>query len=325
MSGTNLSITLKAFDKSVNIGTAGVVSISTDEIPSHISDATAEVQVSLAAFNSLFAFHTDYNDVTDVMANDKFHYVHYESIPKSIGAESSFDISPAWVTSSPVASTNSFGGSFLPSQKRVKHDYVRRLSQLLFNTEYGVDLFTNEEALYVSVGEALNKALLQCFADLEKVSTHGDLASFPELKGDENHKYLLNDYGGNGSTHQNICYDLLNMVLKSCPERFVNLPSMEITNSALLEQLNGNIHKLYRIPFIDGDSVMIRVALKPAKDIRDSNDVIVTPGQNWFGEPQITINSNLVNKVDVERSYTIKLVLKISPNNSDEAINPPVL
>lgn len=321
MPPANLSITLKAFDKSVNIGTAGVVSISTDIIPNHVSDATAEVQVSLDAFKSLFAFHTDYNDVNDVIANDKFHYVHYESIPTSIGAGSNFDISPAWVTSSPIASLNSFGASFLQSQKRVKHDYVRRLSQLLFNTEYGVDLLTNEEAVYASVGEALNKALLQCFTDLVNVSTHGSLASKPLLKGEEDHRYLLNDYGGNGSTHENICYDLLNMVLKSCPERFVNLPSMEITDSALLEQLNGNTHKLYRIPFIDGDSVMIRVALKPAKDIVDSNNVVVTPGQNWFGEPQISINNVLVNKVDVERSYTIKLVLKANPNNSDAAID----
>jgi hypothetical protein len=61
---------------------------------------------------------------------------------------------------------------------------------------------------------------------------------------------------------------------------------------------------LYRLPFIDGDCIEIKVALKPAK-----GDAEGVGAQDWFGEPTMMVNGSSVNKVDNQRSYKIDLVL----------------
>jgi hypothetical protein len=291
---STISITLKAFDKAVNIGLAGSVS-SSDTLPVHTTDANATVNIGLTSFKNLFAFYTDYVDVDNSAAADVLHYIDGTVIPSSIGLQGSFDISPALVTLNPVISTNPAGGALTTGDLVVKKDYVRHLSKLLFNTEYGADLFVNEAELVVSVGAALNAALLQCFNDMKLVSTTG---TDPKLKGDANHKYLERDYSGtddNGS-RRNICAELFNVLLSTVPSRFVNLSSLEIDETAK-DIINPNASKLYRLPFIAGDSIVIKVALKPAVD------------QDWFGQDTMVVNGSAVDKVDNQRSYKIELVL----------------
>lgn len=296
MSQNNICITLKAFDKVVNIGLAGSVS-SPDILPVHVTDADATVNINLEAFKNLFAFYTDYVDVDNAAAQDVLHYIDGNVIPTSISNGDSFDISPALVTLHPVTNTTPAGANLQPGDLVVKKDYVRHLSKLLFNTEYGTDLFVNETELAVSVGEALNAALLQCFNDMRQVSTIG---TDPKLVGNDGNKYLLDDYSGskdNGS-RRNICAELFNVLLSSCPSRFVNLPNLEITNSLIHNQIDPAATKLFRLPFIDGDCVVIKVALKPAV------------AQDWYGQASMTVNGVTSNKVDNERSYKIELVLK---------------
>jgi hypothetical protein len=295
MSANNICITLKAFDKAVNIGVAGSVS-SADILPVHVTDADASVNINLDAFKALFAFYSDYVDVNNAAAEDVLHYIDGAVIPSSIPLGSHFDITSSLVTNRPVTSTTPSGAVLQSSELVVRKDYVRHLSKLLFNTEYGVDLFVNESELAVSVGEALNAALLQCFVDMIEVSTLGNDV---KLQGSANHKYLLDDYSGSkdNGVRRNICAELFNVLLSQCPSRFVNLPSLEITDQVVHDQIDPNAAKLYRLPLIVGDCIEIKVALKPALL------------QDWFGEPTMMVNGSSVNKVDNERSYKIDLVL----------------
>lgn len=303
----NICITLKAFDKVVNIGVAGSVS-SADILPVHVADADATVEINLEAFKNLFAFYTDYIDVNNIALEDKRHYIDTLAIPSSIALGSSFDISPALVTARPVTSTLPSGASLVGSELIVKKDYVRHLSKLLFNTEYGVDLFVNESELAVSVGEALNAALLECFVDMRDVATQGNN---DKLKGNLGNRYLYDDHSGtkdNGS-RKNICAELLNVLLNSCSSRFVQMQNLEIETS-IRNQIDPSAAKLYRLPFIDGDCIEIKVALKPAKN----NDQGLG-AQDWFGEPTMLnpVTGLTVNKADNQRSYKIDLVLKSPP------------
>jgi hypothetical protein len=291
----HICITLKAFDKAVNIDVAGSVS-SADTLPVHITDADATVNISLSAFKSLFAFYSDYVDVDNVVSSDKFHYIDGVVVPTSIANDQSpFYISNSLVTANPVTNVTPSGASLGDADMSVAKDYVRHLSRLLFNTEYGVDLFVNEEELVDSVKNALNAALLLCFNDMLEVSTKGADSA---LKGAADHKYLLDDYSGLNSTRRNICAELLNVLLRSRPERFTNMSSLEITDSAVRNQIDPAAAKLYRIPFIEDDCIEIKVALKPALS------------QDWFGEPSMMVNGASVDKVDNQRSYKIDLVLK---------------
>lgn len=295
-SPNNICITLKAFDKVVNIGVAGSVS-SADILPVHHTDADASVEIDLEAFKNLFAFYTDYVDVSNVSNSDVSHYIDAAAIPTSIDGLSPFNITSARVTARPVTSTTPSGASLTPSEMAVGSDYIRHLSRLLFNTEYGVDLFVNESELASSARSALNAALLECFNDMQSVSTTG---LDPKLRGNVFHRYLNDDYSGSkdDGCRRNICAELLNVLLNSCSSRFAELPSLEITDQVVHDRIDPNAAKLYRLPLIAGDCIEIKVALKPAL------------AQEWFGEPTMTVNGVTSNKVDNERSYKIDLVLR---------------
>jgi hypothetical protein len=300
MSQPNISITLKAFDKIVNIGVAGSVS-SADILPVHITDADARVNVSLEAFTNLFAFYTDYLDVNNVDSSDVFHYIDADASQGTISGDSHpFNIANALTTARPVTNTTPSGSALNPSDLIVKKDYVRHLSKILFNTEYGVDLFVNENELSDSVGLALNLALDHCLADMATVSTKGNDA---KLSGVYPHKYLLREYSGSldDGVRRNICAELLNVLLNSCSSRFMQLQNLEITDQAVHDRIDPSATKLYRLPFIDGDCIVIKVALKPSLQ------------QDWFGESTMLVNGSSVNKSDDQRSYKIELVLKNSP------------
>jgi len=301
MSVQNISITLKAFDKIVKLGVSGSVS-SADDLPSHVADADARVNISLPAFKNLFAFYTDYLDVSDVSNSDVHHYIDAGAFQGAIVGETHpFNISNALTTARPSTSTFPTGGPLGAGDLIVKKDYIRHLSKLLFNTEYGVDLFVNEDALTGSVGNALNLALENCLNDMASVSTTGNDA---KLSGEANHKYLLNEYSGSldDGVRRNICAELLNVLLNSCASRFTDLEdeTIKITDTAVHNRINPSVPKLYRLPFIDGDCIVIKVAIKPAE------------AQDWFGEPTMLLADGLtvVNKVNNERSYKIELVLK---------------
>jgi hypothetical protein len=298
----NICITLKAFDKVVNIGLAGSVS-SAEQLPVHLADADARVEINLDAFTNLFAFYTDNIDVNNISSEDVRHYIDVNAIPTSIALGSSFDISPALVTARPITLTFPTGAALGAGDLIVKKDYVRHLSKLLFNTEYGVDLFVNESELSVSVGAALNAALLQCFVDMMDVSTTGNN---DKLKGLSPNKYLNDDHSGsrdNGS-RKNICAELLNVLLNSCVSRFTQLQRLEVADAKRV-LIDPSVDKLYRLPFIDGDCIEIKVALKPA-----NGDAQGVGAQDWFGEPTMLVNGASVNKADIQRSYKIDLVLK---------------
>lgn len=293
----NICITLKAFDKAVNIGVAGSVS-SADILPVHVTDADATVNVSLSGFKDIFAFYTDYIDVNNLALEDVRHYIDRLAIPSMIKEDPQhpFNISSALVTARPVTGTTPSGASLSSSDLVVKKDYVRHLSKILFNTEYGVDLFVNESELAVSVGDALNIALESCFVDMNSVSTQGLDA---KLQGVFPYKYLLDDYSGSkdDGVRRNICAELLNVLLNSCASRFTQMQNLEITDQAVHDRIDPSAEKLYRLPFIDGDCIEIKVALKPAVN------------QDWFGESTMMVNGSSVNKVDNQRSYKIDLVL----------------
>jgi hypothetical protein len=169
----------------------------------------------------------------------------------------------------------------------------------------------NESELAVSVGEALNAALLECFVDMRDVATSG---TDDKLQGGLGFKYLLDDHSGskdNGS-RKNICAELLNVLLNSCASRFTQMQNLQISDQDIHDRIDPYAEKLYRLPFIDGDCIEIKVALKPAKN----NDQGVG-AQDWFGEPTMLnpVTGLPVNKSDNQRSYKIDLVLK----------NPPVV
>ena len=226
-------------------------------------DATAQCDVPLNDIKKIFAFQSDHFDVNDADAEDIRFYVDNDAIPE-------LNLRSNIVFSGEVINTNQTGSPLSGTDMLVQKDYVRHLAKLLFNTAYGVDLFINEDELVDSVGDALEQAWSYCMADLVNISIAG---SNSNLQGDdlnENHKYLLHDAkDAQDNDKFNIGRELLKMMVSRAPSRFTDLPTLAVNAEDVDESTANHIdpaaRNLYRLPFIVGDQLVMRVVIKPCE------------------------------------------------------------
>jgi hypothetical protein len=100
-------------------------------------DATANVDLKLAKFKSLFQFQTDSTEINDVVADDVKFRVVYANAPHSpLGMD---------IDTSANVVDGAIDGT--AGNKNITYDYTRYLALKLFNTHLGVDLFDNEAEL----------------------------------------------------------------------------------------------------------------------------------------------------------------------------------
>lgn len=267
---SGLSMSLLQFDKIVVLSQCGYISSGSYNPAFEEWDATAECNVSLDDIKNMFAFQSDHFDVNDLSEEDLRFYVDNSKIP-------SLDLSSNIVYSGSVIDTNQTGGVLTGSDMAVQKDYIRHLAKLLFNTAYGVDLFINEQDLVDSVKLALESAWASCVEDLTNISIVG---SDSNLVGDENHKHLRNDaLDANGKSTFNICRELFKMMISRASSRFTDLPQLAVDplDAAVIDP---NAQNLYRLPFIVGDQLVIRIVIKPCEHQESFKDPVVYPDAN---------------------------------------------
>jgi hypothetical protein len=258
-----ISMSLLQFDKIVVLSECGEIYEAAYDPSFNQWDATAQCNVSLNDIKNMFAFQSDHFDVDDVSANDIRFYVDNNAIPE-------LDLSSNLVFSGPVITTSPTGGTL---DMRLQKDYVRHLAKLLFNTAYGTDLFINEEDLVASVLAALQSAWSSCAADLLSISIIGDHAALTHNldSANEPHHYLLHDAVDENSNDKfNICREIFKMMVSRASSRFVDLEPLEIVDvvdgDAAKTRIDPNANNLYRLPFVPGDQLVMRVVIKPCED-----------------------------------------------------------
>ena len=255
-----ISMSLLQFDKTVVLSECGKI-YESPYIPTFDQwDATAQCDVPLIDIKKMFAFQSDHFDVNDADAEDIRFYV-------DNGAISPLNVRSNIVYSGEVINTNQTGGSLSGSDMLVQKDYVRHLAKLLFNTAYGVDLFINEDALVESVAQALEQAWMYCINDLLSISLDGDNSN---LQGAENHKYLRHDAkDAQDNDKFNICRELFKMMVSRAPSRFTDLPTLSVNaedgDESTAIRIDPAARNLYRLPFIVGDQLVMRVVIKPCE------------------------------------------------------------
>jgi hypothetical protein len=100
-------------------------------------NATADVDITLDTFKTLFQYQTDSVDINDVVAADvKFRVVYTDASSAPLGMD---------IDTSAEVVQNAIDGT--AGNKNVTYDYTRYLALKLFNTHLGVDLFNNEAGL----------------------------------------------------------------------------------------------------------------------------------------------------------------------------------
>jgi hypothetical protein len=281
-------MSLLQFDKTVVLSECGKIYLEAYNPAFDDWDATAQCNVSLSDIKNMFAFQSDHFDVDDVSASDLRFYVDNVKIPN-------LDLSNNIVYDGAVIDVNQSGATLVGSDMLVQKDYVRHLAQQLFNTAYGVDLFINEEALVNSVKAALQTAWNLCKEDLTNISIVG---TNQELEGAAGNKYLLHDAEISGKSTFNIGRELFKMMVSRASSRFTDLEPLALaseTDSAPRLRIDPNARNLYRLPFVVGDQLVMRVIIKPCPDQSSFQGV---PG----GDQDLAIRAD-------ERKYLLHLNL----------------
>lgn len=201
-----VNFTLSGLNQTFTLGVSGELAAAA---PAALDvSASAVYNIKLSDMLNVFKFQSDSFDVNDTDASDIKYYV--------------FDASNAWPTNlvlnpanadmsnNPIFAT---GGDIVLNKNKVKHDFVRYLALKLFNTAYGVDLFSNEDALLtdiVSKGATAHAAIKTALAAVN--TTAAGLAD-TDVNG---LKYATNALTG----ETNFSRELLRQVAYAAPARF---------------------------------------------------------------------------------------------------------
>lgn len=227
-----VNFTLSGLNQTFTLGVSGELAAAA---PAALDvSASAVYNIKLSDMLAVFKFQSDSFDVNDTDASDIKYYV--------------FDASNAWPTdlvlnpanadmsNNPIFAT---GGDILANKNKVKHDFVRYLALKLFNTAYGVDLFSNEDALLgdlVSKGATAHAAIKTALA---AVSTTAAGLANTDANG---LKYATNDLSGN----TNFSRELLRQVAYAAPARF---------------SATSNISGVQSVPLQADDTINFKVSI----------------------------------------------------------------
>lgn len=195
----------------------------------------ANYNVKTSSMLNVFKFQSDAFDVNNVDATDIKYYVYMNAWPGDLS------LNPAnahTLTSTPILATSA---DVVANKNFVKHDFVRYLAYKLFNTAYGVDLFSNESELLsdlVTKGATAASNIMTALNAVDQASAANGTAP---------HAYSTNAL----TDTSNFSRELLRQIAHYAPERFAS-----ITNSSDIQS----------IPLANGDSISFKVSISAASN-----------------------------------------------------------
>jgi hypothetical protein len=283
-------------DQSAQILQSEIIDISTN--------ATAEYDIDVNMFRNVFRFWTDASDVdgltgTSTDSNNNSTDVKY--YVKLDNWDSSVIINPAHA----LVKTNGIGytgdnkhvSPFDPDRSLVKHDFLRHISQQLFNTYLGVDLFTNEGEMTFNIAKQGHIYGWGANPDISGAETSiwKTLVDASNGETDSSGNYI-GYYTSNVDGSANLTRELLGQLSSTT----IGRERLSDIDSSLNKYSDGT----YAIPFTAGDSVSIKVTLYAA------------PGQG-----KLTGVGGQSGDIP-SRSYRIKIKLVDNALTTDNNIQP---
>ena len=127
------------------------------------AQAQATISVDASALAGIFQFRTDSSSIDDVSAND----IIFKNI--SGGWDTVGDGTNALIITNATIQRSKY--PVYGTQNTVNHDFLRHMADGLFNTHFGVDLFSNETALINDLSGSVSTALNNQIKNL--IDTYG--------------------------------------------------------------------------------------------------------------------------------------------------------
>lgn len=262
-----VNFVLEYFNNEFTIDQCGQLFLGDSALLGDVS-ATAIYEVSGTVFRNVFRYWTDSSDVdTSNNDTDVRYYVKMEHWPAN------YIINPAHARMQ-VNGANTYGHDssgeiatgFEPGRALVKHDFLRYISQKLFNTHLGVDLFTNESQMTYNIAKQ---------GDL---SGWGDISAVLWETSKSANGFLTNS----DDASNNITRELLLQLINN-ENGVKRLKSHDISNVA---DESGT----YPIPFEIGDSISFKIKINPAEGQHNLTGVPQFGGRTY--EIKLVISDN---------------------------------
>jgi hypothetical protein len=262
-------------------------------------DATAEYDIDVDMFRNVFRFWTDASDVdglTTDLSNNPNHATDVKYYVKLDNWDEDVIINPAHALVTTDGIAYNPNTPFDADRSLVKHDFLRYISQRLFNTHLGVDLFTNEGDMTFNIAKQghLYGWGADPDADGAETSIWKTLVDASNGAMEASAGYYTNATTG----PENLTRELLAQ-LSSTVEGRSRLKDIDGSGNEYLYN-DGT----YAVPFKSGDSVSIKVTLNAAD-----------------GQGNLTGVGDASGNIP-SRSYRIKINLLNSVTDSSKNIIP---
>ena len=262
-----INFTLGALDTSFNLDLSGTLGATAPVVLT--TDATAVFYVKLSDMRAVFKYQTDAFDVNDISSSDIKYYVYKTNWPAALY------INPAHAMMNKTESVSTYALSVYDTSKNLlKHDYLRYLSYRLFNTPFGVDLFSNDTALLETIatkGATVHSNIQTSLATVDTSNVAGTLDA-------SGFRYFVNS----DSTNTNLSRELLRQIASAAPTRFNN-----VTDTSGVQS----------IPFVVEDSINILLTVYATPGQNALTGVVAIPARTYTIKLVMKSDGNAVNQV----------------------------
>jgi hypothetical protein len=193
-----IDFVLTGLDQTFTLGVSGEIAAAAP--PALDVSCVAVYEIKTSDMKNVFKFQTDSFDVNNVDASDIKYYVYMNAWPADLS------LNPANAHTLSTAPILADSADVVAKRNFVKHDFVRYLALRLFNTAYGVDLFSNETELLsdlVTKGATAAADIITALKAVDQASAaHGSVP----------HKYSENDLTGTSNFSRELLQQLANTV-----------------------------------------------------------------------------------------------------------------
>jgi hypothetical protein len=194
---TPINFTLSGLNQEFTLGLSG--EIASAAAPVIDASCVANYNVKLSDMKNVFKFESDSFDIDNLAANDIKYFVYMNAWPADLS------LNPAnahTLSSTPILPISA---DVVEKRNFVKHDFVRYLAFRLFNTAYGVDLFSNESEL---LSDLVTKGATAAAGIVTALNAVNQSAA--ALSGTAHHKYSTNASTGTSNFSRELLLQLAN-------------------------------------------------------------------------------------------------------------------
>ena len=252
---------LHSFSSSV---TMNVLTIVDDVIPGAIDlSAIAVFYMAQEDIQNVFQVYTDSDQITDISYEGMHYHIFMDNWPGTLR------LNPMNAMMDRPESANALFNASTPSEMLVKHDFIRYLSQKLFNTPMATDLFSNESELLNHLNSLGEVVYQDISATLWKYAT----TSSRPVPEDVTSGFIINPVTGLKATTNdlptldNLGFVLTNKLLETLPHRVNNL-QLGPTN-------------LFRLPILAGDTISFTFTINPCPGQNELTGVPTFEGRTY--------------------------------------------